>query len=1396
MSDKLNFLKGPSSDLPSRNLKTNAFYLTEDTHRLYYAADNNSIHEINIPIWDANGNEFQKVYCSMIPYGTQIKKNSNLQTTPFLKVGNYFCASNVDTATLQNCPTTLAFMMQVYSPISKAIDNETTGTWVYRLRKIIDHKGNEYCQNIYSNGTANNFTYSRWEKIPKDIDTIQFIPGDSTITGAWTGTSNVITNYFDGLTILYRINIAGTSEGTTLNINNLGARPIIRNSSSEVTTHYGVGTILLLTYYSGSWYTADYFKDTKNTAGTTNKTGSKMYLIGAPTQGANPKTYSNNKCYIGTDNRLYSNGEKIVNNADITTIINNRFSKISVKDCGAKGDGTTDDSDAFIAALSQNRMVYVPEGTYKLSKTLTIEENCQLELAQSAVLNFIQTTIPCIIMQKSSFLNGNHATIFVPYTFASNVIQCKTSDDVVDTDFNPAATPPWGKWDPQWKYTRYITNINICKPDYRGFHYLVNKNECAGTALHLSCYEDRVKFMWGVNISGVRVAGAFSYGLYIYNEGSAWNHDARIELFTQACETGAYIENCNNLHLAATIQASTGMQANGTYFPYAKNGIKLVNSHNVDLSSCCVWDWYQYSAEVPPTLYSKDPSTYYQYTHICLIGDCHGLILGDFLEWEMTENLKSLIYTDTPSNFEKMSIVQEPIDKWFKNLNSDPIFFDGFNNRQLITQDDLNLYFKSEVIKNFKDVLQESIDVNGQLYSDTGYKMGKRINGQGVEEDLSGFYYGVTGYIPLNIAERNLQNGDFLTINMFHFHLKNSPHEPDQYIRFVYYDENFNYLVHLNDVNIGTGNSYWHTYEELDDENAQFKIPIHGDTRKAAYVRFVFQRTALGSRPMMAINEPISWAVKGVLDDGIKVKAHNLIGEGTILTENNFNEVSIGRFNETNENLLFSIGNGNDSENRSNAFSVDKEGNCYIDSQIIFPKGETVVIPLEKDDGTNQIRNNYITSNLTLSKDNGIVITGESYTGQINSNGEFVPYIGGKVKLKPGQERRIDYRYLWTDRTAIITSDTILKVVDIEYESDLDTIKNITVSYSPQLLKTLTWQEPADQLDYYYEISSKTTQLTQGLLDIKDIKANSIESLGITSLVIGALAVEAYMIGFTGEIEEGITVNSSLTFTATEETDADGNTTSVKGFINVDGEFGKLESNSSGYVKSGFDFDFIYDLDENDNLIPSKGIITALSPICMPPSMWYSTSTGIGGALDMNNSDIVNANSIYFNDSSNAVAEGLMFPTDDSSGNYDSLRAYGGNLYFTPKYPSNSVAMNLTQNNVLYNGAVYLKADQTVNLSGLVSNQPHGIVLVWCYYDAAEKTAKNQDFVYRFVPKYHVSAVAGCGFWTSDFGAGLCKYAYVHNNKITGNAVNYGSGTRNGITYNNTKYVLRYVIGV
>lgn len=57
--------------------------------------------------------------------------------------------------------------------------------------------------------------------------------------------------------------------------------------------------------------TAVTISDTKNTAGSTDS-NSKLFLIGATSQAANPQTYSHDTAYVGTDGYLYSNSNKVL----------------------------------------------------------------------------------------------------------------------------------------------------------------------------------------------------------------------------------------------------------------------------------------------------------------------------------------------------------------------------------------------------------------------------------------------------------------------------------------------------------------------------------------------------------------------------------------------------------------------------------------------------------------------------------------------------------------------------------------------------------------------------------------------------------------------------------------------------------------------------------------------------------------------------------------------------------------------------------------------------------------------------------------------------------------------------------------------------------------------------
>lgn len=118
---------------------------------------------------------------------------------------------------------------------------------------------------------------------------------------------------------------------------------------------------------------------------------------------------------------------------------------------------------------------------------------------------------------------------------------------------------------------------------------------------------------------------------------------------------------------------------------------------------------------------------------------------------------------------------------------------------------------------------------------------------------------------------------------------------------------------------------------------------------------------------------------------------------------------------------------------------------------------------------------------------------------------------------------------------------------------------------------------------------------------------------------------------------------------------------------------------------------------------------------------------------------------------------------------------------------------------ILWSGAFFMNASQTINLAEPVSMQQSGIVLVFSRYSSS--TAQDYHWNSFFVHKAHIAAHESQGhhfMMSTDgkFSVIAGKYLYLHDTKIGGNANNEASGTANGITYNNAGFVLRYVIGV
>lgn len=118
---------------------------------------------------------------------------------------------------------------------------------------------------------------------------------------------------------------------------------------------------------------------------------------------------------------------------------------------------------------------------------------------------------------------------------------------------------------------------------------------------------------------------------------------------------------------------------------------------------------------------------------------------------------------------------------------------------------------------------------------------------------------------------------------------------------------------------------------------------------------------------------------------------------------------------------------------------------------------------------------------------------------------------------------------------------------------------------------------------------------------------------------------------------------------------------------------------------------------------------------------------------------------------------------------------------------------------ILWSGGMYMTSGHIINFAEAASKQPSGIVLVFSeYYDGE---VKNQTFVSHFVHKRTLTEHSGSGhsFWmsTSNGTYIATKYLYIRDDGITGHANNsLVITTTSGITLNNNRFVLRYVLGV
>ena len=138
----------------------------------------------------------------------------------------------------------------------------------------------------------------------------------------------------------------------------------------------------------------------------------------------------------------------------------------------------------------------------------------------------------------------------------------------------------------------------------------------------------------------------------------------------------------------------------------------------------------------------------------------------------------------------------------------------------------------------------------------------------------------------------------------------------------------------------------------------------------------------------------------------------------------------------------------------------------------------------------------------------------------------------------------------------------------------------------------------------------------------------------------------------------------------------------------------------------------------------------------------------------------------------------------------------------------NSINTKISQYNILWSGNVYPSTSQECALSQTLSSQKNGIVLFFAIHnpdDTSDKTAWWTCFIHKSQISIKNSVSANnAGFTIGpivnifDNGNGYIayKYLYISDSKITGHAANNGTRKLGNITFTNSFWSLRAVVGM
>ena len=157
-----------------------------------------------------------------------------------------------------------------------------------------------------------------------------------------------------------------------------------------------------------------------------------------------------------------------------------------------------------------------------------------------------------------------------------------------------------------------------------------------------------------------------------------------------------------------------------------------------------------------------------------------------------------------------------------------------------------------------------------------------------------------------------------------------------------------------------------------------------------------------------------------------------------------------------------------------------------------------------------------------------------------------------------------------------------------------------------------------------------------------------------------------------------------------------------------------------------------------------------------------------------------------------SLAEQLNFSIDSVENKANKAANDIAKIANQPEYSENSAK------GILWEDALTMNKHQMIFLFDGVSKQKNGICLV--FSRAVDGVSTDDDFISFYLPKDLVKKHSGKGFSfplnNATYAQVGAKYLFIHDDRIVGWHGNEEIGTNNGISYDNSQWVLRQVIGV